>query len=203
MNRIIPASVAILLSLLPAQGGEATAEFEFPGWGDTSPLAGPIESAVNQLFSGEGLDVTADVRAAGEDKLRVDYDFADSAANCADLEANLESVNASFEGIGSAKLLSCSDNGGGGNSDNPDNILGSEIEAGSGWFWSDWLGAYQAESFPWIWTVDYGWWWISGSDDSEIYAYSLDRGAWLYTGSDLYPWVYDWSGAGWIDLSSE
>jgi hypothetical protein len=73
----------------------------------------------------------------------------------------------------------------------------------SGWLWSptfDWI-SFGTESYPWVYTYPSLEWWYcldNSNGGADMYYYSATSKSWHFTTIDVYPWVFDFGGAGWI-----
>ena len=62
---------------------------------------------------------------------------------------------------------------------------------GDGWFWSDWLGAYNTAFAPWIFHAQHAWLYRDvSSTNAATYFYDDAMVAWWYTDETNYPSVY-------------
>lgn len=71
---------------------------------------------------------------------------------------------------------------------------GYQYTPGNAWSYSETLGWYIADQFPWVFQAEQGWWYVATDDHESLWIYDLNRG-WLFTGMELYPLVYvngDW-----------
>lgn len=58
-----------------------------------------------------------------------------------------------------------------------------------------WFDTFTVPGLPWIYHWHLGWMWAVG--ESVGWLYGMDLGAWLWTGSAVYPWIYDHNAAEW------
>jgi hypothetical protein len=59
----------------------------------------------------------------------------------------------------------------------------------SGWFWDGY--------FPWVYSLNHGWMYVTYESETELVAYVLSAGAWTYTNADVYAWFYFYGTADW------
>lgn len=83
-------------------------------------------------------------------------------------------------------------------SQTPPSILDNTVAMGGGWLWSPWLGFIMAESVPWAYFEEQGWWYLS-EDQTAATANVWDtRLGWLYIDEDTWPYLYQYDQAAWL-----
>jgi hypothetical protein len=72
-------------------------------------------------------------------------------------------------------------------------------ELNSGWFFSEWLGAFFDGENGWIYHEDLEWlYWTDSSDGNWFWSNQKD---WLWTSEDVFPYLYSDNSGDWIYLS--
>ena len=72
----------------------------------------------------------------------------------------------------------------------------------AGWSRSSWFGDFYGKEQGWVYHFNHGWIYLKGTDESGFWFYDETLG-WLYTGKDVYPFVYRDSTSSWLyDQSS-
>ena len=73
---------------------------------------------------------------------------------------------------------------------------------GSGFWQSEWFGAFYRRGAGWTYHVNHGWLYLLGEDESGFWVFDQTLG-WLYTGKDIHPFFYRSSTDSWLyDQSS-
>ena len=72
---------------------------------------------------------------------------------------------------------------------------GAAAETGN-WRASDWFGTLCLTDTPWLYHVDLGWLYASGTDSASVWLWSESLG-WVWTGEDVFPYLYRDSDSGW------
>ena len=68
---------------------------------------------------------------------------------------------------------------------------------GDDWYFSRWLGLFQAENLPWMFHESHGWWFTGGPGGQSHWFYDLSLG-WLFTTPDAYPYLWSLNYGDWI-----
>ena len=63
------------------------------------------------------------------------------------------------------------------------------VEGLQGWWESQWMGFYSAESYPWIYHQNLGWVFVSMESHTSTWFYHQILG-WLWTSPDLFPYLF-------------
>ncbi|MGC9451074.1 MAG: S8 family serine peptidase [Oceanipulchritudo sp.] len=74
------------------------------------------------------------------------------------------------------------------------------VDSGNGWWAEQTLGWIYGDRFPWLYLPSMGWAYTghrAGSGDFLLNPAQLDWG-WLHTSRFIYPWIYRYSGPGWM-----
>jgi thiol-disulfide isomerase/thioredoxin len=69
-----------------------------------------------------------------------------------------------------------------------------------GYYAIDWFGWFYANTFPWVFSLEFGYLYFGGEDDDTVIAYDPDFG-WFYTTRSLYPALYSYKHARWLRYS--
>jgi hypothetical protein len=62
-------------------------------------------------------------------------------------------------------------------------------DCGHGWEWQDWFGYFWKGGGPWMFHLEHGWLYPVGDTPGNLWLYS-PRLNWLWTGDDLYPFLW-------------
>ena len=77
------------------------------------------------------------------------------------------------------------------------NLIFADSEViGGGWKKEEWLGAFNDSTFPWIYHLGLGWFYIVGNSQLEFWFYSNEIG-WNWTGQNTFPYIYS-ATRGWL-----
>ena len=63
-----------------------------------------------------------------------------------------------------------------------------------GWMWLNWFGYFNGFSGGWLYHLEHGWLYGTGSSPSSIWVF-VPRAGWLWTGSATYPFFWN---SGWL-----
>ncbi len=86
---------------------------------------------------------------------------------------------------------------------NPQSIFADDMDLGDGWRFSNWLGLFNENQYPWIFHTTLGWLYVSGKDQSDVWLYSpsgsgnLNLG-WLWTNHDVFPYLFSTNSGNWF-----
>ncbi|MDY6972807.1 MAG: right-handed parallel beta-helix repeat-containing protein [Thermodesulfobacteriota bacterium] len=71
------------------------------------------------------------------------------------------------------------------------------IDLGAGWKYLEWFGYFWVYGSPsWIWHVEHGWVFSSGTTTTSISFWTPDMG-WFWSSDAYYPWIYIINSAAW------
>jgi hypothetical protein len=84
----------------------------------------------------------------------------------------------------------------------PLGVLGRSVPIGGHWRSLDWLGAFDAGSYPWIYHVDLGWAYPIEGEDGDLWLWLAGVG-WIWTSPSVYPYLHDSNGDAWLYLAVE
>jgi hypothetical protein len=68
---------------------------------------------------------------------------------------------------------------------------------GSGWRWLAWLGYFNTAFHPWIYHLEHGWMYCSGTSSSSIWFWTLDM-SWVWSTDTVYPYLWRQQDASWL-----
>ncbi len=68
---------------------------------------------------------------------------------------------------------------------------------GSGWYALDWFGYFYSAGNNWIYHIELGWVYCSGTDATSIWCHNETLG-WLWSSSTVYPYLYRNTGSSWL-----
>ncbi len=84
------------------------------------------------------------------------------------------------------------------------NLWGGAEPLGNGWYYLQWFGYFNASSFGgssgWIYHNTLGWLYAEGTSTNSIWVYDPKwdgKGAWWWTNSTVYPWIYNTTDGKW------
>lgn len=71
------------------------------------------------------------------------------------------------------------------------------LPEGSSWSYTGSIGWYVGTQFPWIYSQDQGWWYVTGNEREGLWLYDGALG-WLWTSGSDYPALYSAERNGWL-----
>ena len=71
------------------------------------------------------------------------------------------------------------------------------LDVGGGWRWLPWFGYFFDFANGWIWHLQHGWMFASGSQTSAIWFYTPDMG-WLWSNDQVYPYLWRAAESTWL-----
>jgi hypothetical protein len=84
----------------------------------------------------------------------------------------------------------------------PLGVLGRSVPIGGHWRNLDWLGAFDAGNYPWIYHVDLGWAYPIEGKAGDLWLWLADVG-WVWTSPLVYPYLHDSNGDAWLYWAAE
>ena len=77
--------------------------------------------------------------------------------------------------------------------------LGEASELGEGWVFSDWLGSYNVNVFPWIFHAEHGWMFVfDASVPDNVFLFDLSSEGWFWTNNTTYPSMFSFARSAWL-----
>ena len=67
----------------------------------------------------------------------------------------------------------------------------------NGWKSSNWFGVFHDNNNGWVYHIDHGWIYTTGTDETAVWIFDPTLG-WLYTGNDIYPFIFRNSSQNWL-----